>query len=75
MLFEPNIRPEELRTIPAPTLVIAGDDDLISASHTRLIAQNIPNAQLVFLKGTHVAAQEDPDAFNCAVDRFFEAVK
>lgn len=72
MLFEPHIAPEELKRIAVPTLVIAGDDDLIPAAHTRLIAQSIPHASLVFLKGTHSVAEEDPSAFNAALDSFYQ---
>ena len=74
MLFEPRIRPGELSEISAPTLVIAGDDDLIPAAHTRLIAARIPCAKLVFLSGTHMIAQEDPDAFNDAVEAFYDGI-
>lgn len=75
MLFEPNIEPEALIRITAPTLVIAGDDDLIPEAHTRLIAAHIPNSRLVFLSGTHSVAAEDPEAFNAAVDAFYDAQK
>ncbi len=74
MLFEPNIEPTRLSAIAAPTLVIAGDDDLIPAEHTRLIAAHIPNSRLVFLPGTHSVAQEDPEAFNAAADAFYQSL-
>lgn len=75
MLFEPQIRPEELSAIRAPTLVIAGDRDLIPAAHTRLIAERIPNAKLVFLPGTHCVAEEEPEAFNDAVCAFYDGIE
>lgn len=54
MLEEPDIKPEELRSIPCPFLVTAGSEDLISEEHTKLIADNIPDSELVILKGeTH----------------------
>lgn len=74
MLFEPQIRPEELSAIRAPTLVIAGDHDLIPADHTRLIAEHIPNAKLVFLPGAHAVAEEDPKLFNDAVSVFYDGI-
>ena len=74
MLFEPQIRPEELSAISVPTLVIAGDRDLIPAAHTERIAERIPNARLVFLPGTHAVAEEDPEAFNDAVCAFYDAI-
>ena len=36
MVNDPNVKPEELSRIQAPTLVIAGDKDMIKESHTRL---------------------------------------
>lgn len=54
MLSEPDIKPEELRVIPCPALVTAGSKDLISEEHTRLIADNIPDSELVIVKNaTH----------------------
>ena len=74
MLFEPHIPPESLGAIAAPTLVIAGDDDLILPEHTRLIADHIPHAKLVFLSGTHSVAQERPDDFNAALEDFYASL-
>ena len=74
MLFEPHISPQALNTIAAPTLVIAGDDDLILPDHTRLIASQIPHAKLVFLSGTHSVAQEQPDDFNAALGAFYNQI-
>ncbi|MBR3149545.1 MAG: alpha/beta fold hydrolase [Eubacterium sp.] len=54
----------ELATIKAPTLVIAGTHDLIKSSHTKLIAQSIPDSQLVFIKGNHAVARLHPTEFN-----------
>lgn len=71
MLFEPQIKPESLSKIDVPTLVIAGDHDVIREEHTRLIAESIPNAELVILSGTHGVAEESPEAFNDALDRFY----
>ena len=54
MLSEPQIDPVELSAIKCPALVTAGDEDLISEEHTRLIADNIPNSTLVIVKhATH----------------------
>lgn len=50
MLVEPQIEPEELSAIHCPTLVIAGDHDIISVEHTTLIANSIPEAELVIVK-------------------------
>lgn len=71
MLEEPHIDPASLHAIRVPTLVIAGDDDLIPPAHTRLIAQSIPGAKLVFLHGTHGVVQESPEAFSAALGSFY----
>ena len=70
MVNDPDVKPEELSRIHCPTLVVAGDDDMIKDEHTRLIANAIPGAQLSILPGSHFVANENPEAFNEAVLRF-----
>lgn len=70
MVNDPNVAPEELAGIQAKTLVIAGTDDMIRSGHTRLIADSIPGAELVFIKGDHFIAAKHPDEFNRAVLSF-----
>lgn len=70
MVNDPNIKPEELKKITAKTLVIAGTKDMIKASHTRLIYENLPNARLSFVPGSHFIAAKSPDAFNREVEEF-----
>jgi len=72
MVNEPNVMPEELSRIKARTLVIAGTRDIIKEKHTRLIAENIPGAKLVFIKGTHFIAQKNAVAFNQQVLEFLK---
>ena len=72
MVNDPNVLPEELVKIQAKTLVIAGTKDMIKDEHTRLIAQSIPNAQLVILEGNHFIANKCPQAFNEAVLKFLK---
>ena len=67
MVNDPNVKPEELRAIRAKTLVIAGTKDMILEAHTRLIAEAIPDSQLVFIQGNHFVANKHPEAFNRAV--------
>jgi len=74
MTDEPHIAPEMLSSIAAPTLVIAGDHDLIYPSHTRLICESLPNARLVILPGTHGVAEESPQTFNAALLAFYDSV-
>lgn len=70
MVNEPNIRPEELRAIQVPTLVVAGTRDMIKQSHTETIAQSIPNAKLSIIPGDHFIANKKPEAFNQVVENF-----
>lgn len=67
MRDEPHIEPEELKTITTPTLVIAGTDDMILRSHTRLIARSIPHSTLSFIEGDHFIAYRKPEEFNRVV--------
>ena len=52
------------------TLVIAGTKDMIRESHTRLIYENLPDAELRILPGDHFIANKEPEAFNAAVGKF-----
>lgn len=70
MVNDPNVAPEELAGITAKTLVIAGTNDMIRKEHTKLIADSIPSAELVFIKGDHFIAAKHPDEFNRAVLEF-----
>ena len=70
MVNDPNIEPQALSTITAPTLVIVGKRDMIKKSHTALIAANLPNATLVTIPGNHFIAAKNPTAFNRAVAEF-----
>lgn len=70
MVNEPNIKPEELRAIQAPTLVIVGTKDMIKQEHTEIIAQSIPNAKLSVIPGDHFIANKNPEAFNKVVEDF-----
>ena len=49
MLTEPHIIPAELRTITTPTLLTAGSRDMISAAHSRMIHEAIPDSELLVI--------------------------
>ena len=51
MLNNPNISHEELHTIHIPTLILAGEDDLVKEAHTESIHRNIENSQMQILAG------------------------
>ena len=73
MVNDPNVLPEELAGIQAKTLVMAGTKDMIKEEHTRLIANSIPNAQLVIIEGDHFVANKCPQAFNKVVLEFLQS--
>lgn len=70
MVNDPNILPKDLQKIKAKTLVIAGTNDMIKESHTRLIASCITGSQLAFINGSHFIANENPIEFNEVVLNF-----
>jgi len=70
MVNDPNIKPAELLSIRAKTLVVAGTGDLIKREHTERIAGSIPGAELKFIEGDHFVARKNPQEFNRAVIEF-----
>ena len=72
MVTQPHIDPLALRSLRMPTLVVAGEKDLILEAHTRAIAAPIPNARLAILPGDHFLARKDPERFNSLVLEFLE---
>ena len=67
MTTQPHIKPERLSALPMPTLVAAGDRDMIRERHTRLIARH---SQLAILPGDHFVARRNWQAFNPVVLKF-----
>jgi len=70
--LEPNIKLAQLRAIQAPSLIICGDHDVISVSHTVAIYEAIPHANLwVVPNSGHDTLRSHAEEFNRLVDRFF----
>ena len=68
---EPDIPLSDLAKIQCPTLVIAGDDDVISHEHTIEIYRAISLGQLAIIPGTsHGAPKEKPALFSAIVHQF-----
>ena len=60
-----DIDEPQLARIQAPTLVMAGDNDVIRPEHTREIARLIPHARLCIVPGTpHATFSSQPDLVN-----------
>jgi len=73
LLTEPKINPDDLKKIQAPTLVMAGEHDVMPENHTKLIADKIPNGKmLIFKGGDHDAPKNMTEKFNKAILEFFE---
>lgn len=71
LLKEPNIDPGMLSKVTAPTLVLAGDHDLIRTEHIVDIYTHLPNAQLgIFPDSTHMVPFDNPKLFNDTIERF-----
>jgi pimeloyl-ACP methyl ester carboxylesterase len=68
---------DRLGAIAAPTLVLAGDEDImIPPRFGRAVAERIPGAQFALMPGAaHQPFQEDPEDFNARVDAFWRAVE
>ena len=70
--LEPHIMLSQLETIRCPTLVIAGDRDVIRTDHTVLISQHIPNAFLWIVPASgHATLIEHKKEFNTTALDFF----
>ena len=66
---EPNLTPDELGTIKAPTVVADGEhEQFIAREHTEQLARLIPGAKLVILPDVSLGGpQQDPAGFHQAV--------
>ena len=50
MIDEPVMTFQQMERIKCPALICAGENDLILESHTRQIAQSIPNGQVLIIR-------------------------
>jgi len=71
---EPTMGVEDLRTVAAPTLVLAGDDDVIRLDHTAALFEALPHAQLAIVPGaSHAVPMEKPDLVARLIADFLRA--
>jgi pimeloyl-ACP methyl ester carboxylesterase len=62
---QPDITPDELSRIAAPTLVVSGDDDMVMLEHTVELYRAIPGSELAIVPGTsHALIYEKPELVN-----------
>lgn len=70
---EPRISLAEISTIQCPVLVLVGDDDVISHSHTVELYEALPFGQLSVIPGTsHFVLKEKPNLMNAVIVQFLE---
>jgi len=69
---QPHIPAADLAGVQIPTLVMAGDRDVIRDEHTLMIFHALPKSQLAIFPGaTHMIPSADPARFNRTVLEFF----
>lgn len=69
MIKEPNIKIEDLRKIKIPTIVLAGQNDVILEEHTRLISNNISNSTL------EIILNENHGSYIINSDKIYDIIK
>jgi pimeloyl-ACP methyl ester carboxylesterase len=73
LLNEPKHSFSALNVITCPTLVMAGEKDIVKEGHTKGIAAAIPGSTLLIVpKATHEYPWDDPVGFNKAVLDFLK---
>jgi len=67
----PNFTVEQLKTITAPVLLIAGDRDIIAPEQTITLFRALPNSQLFIVPGaSHLALMEKAEFLNRQITEF-----
>ncbi len=70
-LYHPNLTEEQLHSIQAPTLVMAGDHDIIIDTHTLRLYHALPHSELCIIPGgTHGFLLRKPDLANTIIKDF-----
>ena len=65
----------QVQVIRIPTLIMAGEEDVVLEKHSILIKDNIKDAQLSILEGAdHDAPLADPELFNATVLKFLKPI-
>jgi len=72
MASQPHIDPSALAGLTMPTLVVAGEDDVIQREHTQLIADSIPGSRLEILPTDHFVAKHCWQMFNPLILNFLD---
>lgn len=68
MVTDPDIDPDSLRRLEVPALVVVGERDVIRPEHSRLIADSLPQGELVEVPDVgHMIPLDAPDALAALV--------
>jgi pimeloyl-ACP methyl ester carboxylesterase len=71
---QPTLTTQDLATIPVPTLVMAGDDDVATLAHTCSMYEAIPEAQLAIVPGTsHMLLKERTNVSVRIIEHFLRS--
>jgi len=74
-LVGPSSLEPALRGLECPALIVIGSEDASSTASARVLANSLPDAELVVIPGAgHVVNLAAPDAFNAACRRLLERV-
>ena len=73
--MEPDLKPEEIKTIKAPTVIAFGEyEQFIKREHFQALAQLIPGARLIMIPNvSHGGPLQDPAHFHMAVKKLLDA--
>lgn len=69
MAYEPNITIEQLKNITIPTIVLAGEKDVVKYEHTKLIADSIKNSTM------EIVPKENHGSYIIHSDKLYEIMK
>jgi pimeloyl-ACP methyl ester carboxylesterase len=68
---EPNLAQSELSQVKSRTLLMFGDDDLVTVEHMNDTYEGIPDSELAIVPGTsHFLLQEKPELCNELIIEF-----
>lgn len=71
MTQQPQIDPESLKTLDIPSLIVAGENDLIRRDHTQLIASSLPQAHMRIVPSCgHFPLQDQAEWTNALIAAF-----
>jgi pimeloyl-ACP methyl ester carboxylesterase len=73
---EPTLTTTDIARITQPTLVVVGDDDVITLSHTCSLYEALPQGQLAVVPAaSHALPVEQPDVLACLILHFLAAAE